>query len=202
MGRHFDYLVVGQGLAGSVLTGAFWLRGKRVAVIDENHRHAASLAAAGIINPITGKRLNRPERLDEYLVSAFSFYPRLERELGGRFFERRSILKLLANPADKERWDRQQAQPEFHPYLARVPTVIRPEFQAPYGGFEIERAAQLDVVQLLAATRKRLQEQGALSDTRFDYDRLSIGSDEIRWGDWHARGIVFCEGYQIGRAHV
>ena len=197
MGRRFDYLVVGQGLAGSVLTGAFWLRGRTVAVIDENHRNAASLAAAGIINPITGKRLNRPERLDEYLGCAFSFYPRLERELGERFFERRSILRLLENPAEKERWDRQQAQPEFRPYLGAGLTVIRPEFHAPYGGFEIDRAAQLDVVKLLAATRQRLQEQGALADESFEYDRLSIGSDEIRWGDWRAGAIVFCEGYRL-----
>ena len=77
MRRRFDYLVVGQGLAGSVLTGALWLQGRTVAVVDEDHRQAASLAAAGIINPITGKRLNRPERLDEYLASDFDFYPRL-----------------------------------------------------------------------------------------------------------------------------
>jgi glycine/D-amino acid oxidase-like deaminating enzyme len=197
VGRRFDYLIVGQGLAGSVLAGAFWLRGRTVAVVDENHRHAASLAAAGIINPVTGKRLNRPERLDEYLACAFSFYPRLEHELGARFFERRSILRLLESAADKERWDRQRAQPEFRPYLAAAPTRIRPEFQASLGGFEIERAAQLDVVRLLAVTRQRLQERGAFCDSRFDYDRLSIEPDEIRWGDWQARAIIFCEGYQL-----
>ena len=62
---------------------------KRVLLIDNGHRTAASMSAAGIINPITGKRLNRPYLIDQLLEHAFAIYPRLERFLGASFFRRR-----------------------------------------------------------------------------------------------------------------
>jgi len=49
-----DYLVVGQGLAGSLLTLLLQERGRSVIVVDNDHRHAASRAAGGIINPPPG----------------------------------------------------------------------------------------------------------------------------------------------------
>jgi len=52
--REVDYLIVGQGLAGALLACLLQMNRKRVLVIDNGHRTAASLSAAGIMNPITG----------------------------------------------------------------------------------------------------------------------------------------------------
>jgi glycine/D-amino acid oxidase-like deaminating enzyme len=54
--REVDYLIVGQGLAGSVVACLLQMAGRRVLVIDNALRTAASLSAAGIVSPITGKR--------------------------------------------------------------------------------------------------------------------------------------------------
>lgn len=51
-----DYIIVGQGLAGSLIALNLLRRGKSVRVIDDGHKHAASKVAAGLINPITGRR--------------------------------------------------------------------------------------------------------------------------------------------------
>ena len=55
--RDIDFIIVGQGIAGSCLAVEFLSRGKSVAVFDENWKDAACLVAAGVINPITGLRL-------------------------------------------------------------------------------------------------------------------------------------------------
>ena len=65
--RNVDYMIVGQGLAGSLVACLLEMQRKRVLVIDNAHRTAASMAAAGIMNPITGKRLNRPFLVDQLL---------------------------------------------------------------------------------------------------------------------------------------
>ena len=52
-----DYIVVGQGIAGSCLAYELLQRNKKIVLIDESWKDSACLVAAGVINPITGKRL-------------------------------------------------------------------------------------------------------------------------------------------------
>ena len=52
-----DYIIVGQGIAGSCLAFELLERGAKIEIFDESWRDAACLVAAGVINPITGKRL-------------------------------------------------------------------------------------------------------------------------------------------------
>jgi len=62
-----DYIIVGQGLAGSLLAYELMQEGKLVCIVDEHHLGAASAVAAGIINPITGRRFAKSWRIDELL---------------------------------------------------------------------------------------------------------------------------------------
>jgi len=74
-----DYLIVGQGLAGSFLSWNLLRRNKSIAIIYQDHENCSSLAAAGMINPITGKRLVLSQRCEELLPYAKEVYHELER---------------------------------------------------------------------------------------------------------------------------
>ena len=50
-----DYIIVGQGLAGTMLAYKLQNAGQKVFIIDNAHTQAATHVAAGIINPITGR---------------------------------------------------------------------------------------------------------------------------------------------------
>ena len=60
-----DYLIVGQGIAGSVLAWTLHQRGHHVLILDDPALPSASKASAGIFNPLTGKKLNRTWKADE-----------------------------------------------------------------------------------------------------------------------------------------
>ena len=47
-----DTLILGQGLAGSLLAWHLIGGGQKVRVIDDAHRSSASKVAAGLINPL------------------------------------------------------------------------------------------------------------------------------------------------------
>jgi glycine/D-amino acid oxidase-like deaminating enzyme len=76
-----DFLIIGQGLAGSILAYELIARGQRIMVIDNDHLGSASKVAAGIINPITGHRLNLTEGFVDYYHRATNFYTDIEIEL-------------------------------------------------------------------------------------------------------------------------
>lgn len=68
MKNEFDYLIIGQGLAGSILGYTLLERGKKVLVLDEPKFQNCSKIAAGICNPITGRNLVKHGNTKNYLI--------------------------------------------------------------------------------------------------------------------------------------
>jgi glycine oxidase len=192
-----DYLVVGQGLAGSLLALLLQERGRSVIVVDNDHRHAASRAAGGIINPITGKRLNRPALIDELLKRVFAVYPKIEAQLAVPLFQPQTVLRLLQNDEEAERWKHQSNLPEYREYLSNIPPRPFPLFRNKFGVFEVIQAAQLDIRRLILRAREFLLAQQSLVNEAFGYEDLKIFSDRIRWKRFTARYVIFCEGYRM-----
>jgi glycine oxidase len=52
-----DYLIVGRGIAGSILANQLHQAGASVAVIDEAAVSTSSRVAAGLANPFTGPKM-------------------------------------------------------------------------------------------------------------------------------------------------
>ena len=73
-----EVLIIGQGLAGTCLS--WWLHqaGISFKIIDRPDLNSASMRAAGLINPITGRRLVKTWMIEELLPFAENMY----REMG------------------------------------------------------------------------------------------------------------------------
>jgi glycine/D-amino acid oxidase-like deaminating enzyme len=194
-----DYLIVGQGLAGSVFAALLLERDRSFIVVDDQHRSAASKAAGGIINPITGKRLNRPALIGELIKEAFSTYPRIEQLLGASLFTRRDVLRLFIDDEEQQRWDVKRQLPEYEPYINPTDPEVPPYLANTHGGFEITVAAQLDIRQLISRLRSVLIQQNRLLETAFQYDQIKISSAGVDWCDIRAQYLVFCEGYRMSK---
>jgi len=51
-----DFLIIGQGLAGSALGYRLIREGKRVVLLDQPSKNQSSQVAAGLFNPVTGRK--------------------------------------------------------------------------------------------------------------------------------------------------
>src|SRR6185295_10715151 len=69
-----DVLIVGQGICGTFLSWYLEQAGLSFVVIDEEQTHTASRAAAGLINPVTGRRIVKTWMIDELLDFAKKAY--------------------------------------------------------------------------------------------------------------------------------
>ena len=54
-------IIVGHGLAGSMLAHTLLRRGVKVTVLDAKMAHSASQVSVGLINPFIGPKFNIPE---------------------------------------------------------------------------------------------------------------------------------------------
>jgi glycine oxidase len=193
--RKIDYLIVGQGLAGSLLGCLLEMRGLDVLFVDDAHRTSASISAAGIMNPITGKRLNRPHLIDDLLDTAFRIYRRINMWLGESFFQPRIVLRLLQSETEARQWELRLASGDYGKYINNhLPTQI-----GPFGGFEINCAGHFDVPRFVQTVRNIFHSKDRLVDEAFDYATLQTFDHYAIWRQYKAKAIIFCEGYMMSK---
>ena len=194
--QNIDFLLVGQGLAGSVLADHLLQRGCSVRVINSPHRPSASRAAAGLYNPITGRKLNKTWRADDLFPYLESFYPAWEQRLRTSFFHSIPIYRPFLGAEEQNDWATQADNIHFVPYVQQVASegAYDAFVHDPWGGLLLRRCGYLDVPTLLSAYRQFLSERNWYQATEFDPLRLVIATDHVVYERWRARKIIFCDG--------
>src|SRR5882724_8205616 len=93
-----DVLIIGQGICGTFLS--WWLEkaGLSWLVIDEQRLFTASKAAAGLINPVTGRRIVKTWMIDELLPFAKEAYRQIGETLGRPYMEPVSVVDFFPTP--------------------------------------------------------------------------------------------------------
>ena len=191
-----DYIIVGQGLAGSLLAQALLKAGKEVLVIDAAHQGAASKVAAGIINPITGRRFVKSWMIDQLLPEARRTYGELEALLGQKLLYERPIYRVLFTAEEENNWYSRSSQIEFAPYIDN--SEDWPDYDEyltkGYSACQIKSSMQVDLPLLIESFRKYLKKEGRLLSGRFEFDHLEMGKAHVGYKNYKARRIVCCEG--------
>ena len=95
-------------------------KGAQVMLAEGKLPGRSSEVAAGIINPVTGKRFVKSWRLDDFFPVARRQYQELEPQLGIQIWEERPILRLLATPEETNDWSVRCAQPDYADHLGEL----------------------------------------------------------------------------------
>lgn len=193
-----DYFIVGQGLAGTLLAAELLAAGKTVRIFDGGHEEAASAVAAGVINPITGRRLVKSWMIDELLPAAIKTYKKQETLLNKRFLYPALIHRTIHDPADENLWTTRCGYPDYAAYLSPDFIPGSPAGMEPVPSRGVVRhACRVDLPVFIRAWKAYFLERQLLEINHFDYNDLKMDSDQVTYKDWTAKKIIFCEGYQI-----
>ncbi len=195
-----DLLIAGQGLAGTLLAWEAHWAGLRVVIVDPDEKQTASKVAAGIVNPITGRRLTRSWRFDEFHPAAIGFYRRAEQDLGRIFYHPQPILRCLDGEEMIGRWKRKSRRPDYRhlwsddPHLARA---ADPYWFLPCGfRFATDRSGYLEIDSFLAASRAFFTDRQQVITATLDPEAIDPGDREGRVAHLGitARHVVLCLG--------
>lgn len=166
MGFTHDVIIVGQGLAGTVLSETLADRGMRTMVFDAPRGGAASPVATGIINPIVFRRTVPSWRASEMLAIAGAFYRDLQLDYETSFWTPMPLVELFPTAQEAGLWRTRMKEPE----LARMLALGSGEDAAvaslpqPYGSGLVKRSARLDIPTMVLEHRKRWMKAGALQE--------------------------------------
>ena len=176
-------LILGQGLAGTLLSFRLHELDIEHAVVDQGHARSASRAAAGIVNPVTGRRFVKTWNIGE-LLPLLAVYDRLGQFLGVELRYPLRVLRDLSAAKDLNQWDMRRAQDAYAPYMGRplandelerrtgltLPSVLGPTL----------RAERVDLPLLLSSYRRWLSGQNRLIERRLDDEPLARFSADGR----------------------
>lgn len=196
--NELDYIIVGQGLAGSVLAFQLMEEGKKIVVIDENHSQSSSKIAAGLCNPVVFKRLTKSWLIDSILPIATNFYRKQEQLLNNSFYQEMPIYKLFVDEKESAFWKQKSNEPELFDWIDdKNEKPFDEQYVAmPYGASKVFQSGFLQTKKWLQAFQEYLNKNNAFVESTFDYADLKIEASAFCWKSFKAKRIIFCEGYK------
>lgn len=191
-----DVIIIGQGLAGTVMSATLQQRGKRVAVFDVPLEGRASEVAAGLVNPVALRRTVLTWRASGMLAIAGAFYRELGLQYDRVFWHPMPLVAIFPTAQEAGIWQLRARDPETMRFV-RMETSAHPELDAlpqPYGRGIIDRCAWVDVRAMLAAHREVLRSEGALREQLIDQADIIRHPDGVGVLDCTAPLVVYCGG--------
>ncbi len=195
--KKIDYLIVGQGIAGSILAYLLLKAGKKVLVLNQENIPNSSLVAGGIFNPITGKNLDKTWLADTIFPHLKDFYQNLEKELSLKFYHETNLYRPFANEQQKKHFLRLTDEYELDNYIRiEQPGANKyAEINNELGGLYTFWSGWVDVPILLDGIKKMLVAQESYLSQSIDYQDILVEKTEIIYQNISTQHLIFCEGY-------
>ena len=190
-----DYIIVGQGLAGSAVALQLIRRGKKILVIDTPELNTSSRVAAGLFNPFTGKKMAKTWLADTIFPYLHIFYQEAEAFTGQKFFYSSVLYKPFLSVVEQNEWMGKSADPAFSGYIQKVFTGstisgIKDEF----GGLLLKQCGHLDTTRYMAGVRSSIVENGLILNEKFLENELQADAQGVTYKGYRAQKIIFCQG--------
>lgn len=190
-----DFLIVGQGIAGSLLAVELIRSGQRVLVINHETENTSSNKAGGLYNPITGRKMVKTWLADSLFPNLEAYYQQLEEELNEKFIYPIPIYRPFYGNDELNDWEAKSDELAYRPYIKNVysGSLGIPGVLDQYGGLELNLCGYVNLPVMIQAVREELLNRSCYINEMFEYDKLQV-EDGVTYKDIKADRVIFCDG--------
>jgi glycine/D-amino acid oxidase-like deaminating enzyme len=194
--KQVDYIIVGHGLAGACLAIQLMRRGKQIAVFDTPNQNRASSVAAGIFNPITGKRIVKTWKADEIFSCLKSFYKSVEDEVGKKFYYPTELYTPFRSIDEQNEWMAKSADPSFSNYVLNITakSTYGDQVTDPLGGILLASCGYVNANIFIDSVKELVRKKHIYVEEELDEKNLKIEKEKISYQTLSAQKIIFCTG--------
>lgn len=190
-----DYIIVGQGLAGSALAIKLLKLKKRILVVDEPDNNTSSRVAAGLFNPITGRKMVKTWLADKLFPALHTHYREVEALSGDAFFHPMPVYRPFVSVEEQNEWMAKSSEPQFGPYIASVTSMPAVDgVSDEFGGLKLSQCGYVDTVGYIDSVRKILDKNDSFLKHTLSDDDLVVAGEMTNFLGFEASKVVFCNG--------
>jgi len=192
-----NVLIVGQGYAGSMLAWFLIRNHVSVTVVDRNDSLSSTRVSAGIMLPVTGRRLAKTHQADRILPFALDFYKEVEATTESGFYTPKDVLQIFTSLAHRNEWYARSADPGMESYVGEMISKndVDPSVVNEFGGILLKKSGFVRPALFLEATRMYIRQKGSFLDYNFQPNEIKYEEQNIRWNGNFYDYVIFCEGY-------
>ncbi len=167
-----NYIIIGQGLAGSILAYMLMKEGAKVQIFDSEQIPSSSKIAAGIYNPVTGRKLVKTWLADKIFPFLENFYPQLEKELNAKFFHPIPIYRPFVNEESQKFFKSDHVPDDFADFATLEFENITHQntVNSQLGGVTTKHSGWVDLKVMLEAFRIYFLDKDILQMVSGDHD--------------------------------
>ncbi len=188
--KEVSVLIVGQGIAGSVLHHELSKRGIHADVLDNGNLSNSSRVAAGIINPLTGRKFNLSWNYDIFKPHFLETYHEIGIKIGSKILNEKEIVRVVEKVADENYLLSKLSQNPYSEYATPIfPKELSPFFNEALNYISV-KGFQLDTTAFLNGYRALLN--NAKSLIKAD---LKISLKQNIFKDYDK--VIFCDGANV-----
>lgn len=192
---NYDILIVGQGLAGTLLSYQLFKNNISFLVID-NGEVSSSKVAAGMFTPVGGKRFLPTNKVNELLPYAISTYKDIENIINKKFLYEQDIANYFSSQDLYEIAFKRFYQDELDFYLEENKNNFDKYIYNNYNSLIIKKGGWVNTELLLEKWKLFLKNNNSYIKEDLKYTDLKIEENKIQYKNYSFNKIVFCEGYK------
>ncbi len=192
--ENVEVLIVGQGLSGTWL--GWWLHkaGIRFKIIDKFDQNSSSVRAAGLINPVTGRRLVNTWMIDELIPFATKAYAEIGHFLNKNFIKENTVIDFFPTVQMLQAFQKRYDGSLQYLFIGDDREKYADLFRYELGWGAIKPCFLVQVEKLLIAWRHWLAKNDLLVEEFFDFSSCGELRNGVQYSDIHASYIIFCDG--------
>ncbi len=196
--QEYDYIIVGQGIAGSCMALELIDRGKRVMVYNDPNGNSSSRVAGGLINPITGRKMVLTWRAKDLFSYLSKFYKKAEAKLNKNFYCEIPIYRPFVSIEEQNEWQGKSADKDYKPFVQEVKTKSEHEnvVSDRFGGLLLKKSGYLDTNSFLKATSEFLKNASQITNKKFEINSLNFIKKFVVYKGIKAKKVIFCCGVE------
>lgn len=188
-----DFLIIGRGIAGTALGYRLEQFGLKILIFDQPESNKSSRVAAGLYNPVTGRKMVKSWMAEFLFPEIEPFYQELEKITGRDFLTKEQIYRPFLSIEEQNEWMGHSSDPKISMFIDQIFTKSQyPELRDPFGGVLLKMSGWLNINEYLDGMAEFFGDR--LIEKEFDESLLERTGEGWRYGDIFTKKLIFCNG--------
>lgn len=191
-------LVLGGGFAGRLLTWFLCKKGADVTLADSGDPNSATRVSAGIIKPVTGRRIVKTANSGEAIPFAFNTYREISESSGIEILRDKPVLQLFTSAGNRNDWMARSAESDMAGAIREFigADTTGTELSAPFGGAILNHSGFAEPHSFQQAIDLGLKNKCEIIHSAGSNEMPVSDGDVVRFADQIFDLVVLCQGPQ------